>query len=110
MKPLSFVLSVSVIAFALTQEAHAGFIVMGTFTGGTAPNDTPGAGDSLGGGNLTDIFGAAAEWWREIIGDNHTLKINFSWANLTGTGGNASETSYYVSEEPCGDGDSNNRG
>ncbi len=49
-----------------------------TFTGGTAP------GNAVGGGNLIDIFNAAADWWEKAIQDNFELTLNFSWAPLGG--------------------------
>lgn len=49
-----------------------------TFTGGTAP------GNAVGGGNLIDIFNAAADWWEMAIQDDFELTLNFSWAPLGG--------------------------
>ncbi|HEY9650719.1 MAG TPA: hypothetical protein V6C95_08655 [Coleofasciculaceae cyanobacterium] len=50
--------------------------IVSTFTGGTAP------GNAVGGGNLIDIFNAAADWWEKAIQDNFELTLNFSWAPL----------------------------
>jgi len=41
---------------------------------------------SAGGGNLTDIFNTAADWWEAVILDEHTLTLSFGWvSDLNGT-------------------------
>jgi hypothetical protein len=49
-----------------------------------SPNPATGPGTTAGGGNLTDIFNAAADWWEMLILDNRTYSIDFGWADLTG--------------------------
>ncbi|MDX5151814.1 MAG: hypothetical protein R3188_04990, partial [Acidiferrobacterales bacterium] len=38
-----------------------------------------------GGGNLQDIFNAAAGVWESLIADNHTLNLTFGWGAWGGT-------------------------
>ena len=47
------------------------------FTGGTAPVS------AAGGGTLSDVFDAAADWWEMALLDNHTVSIDFNWAPLS---------------------------
>lgn len=48
------------------------------FVTSTAPTTT------AGGGDIIDIFNVAADWWEASILDNHTLNIDFFWADLPG--------------------------
>ncbi|NEQ11477.1 MAG: PEP-CTERM sorting domain-containing protein [Moorea sp. SIO4E2] len=48
------------------------------FRAGAAPEN------AVGGGNLVDIFNAAAEWWERAILDDFDLTLNFGWAPLGG--------------------------
>ena len=41
-------------------------------------------GDAVGGGNLIDIFNAAADWWELALRDVHFFVVNFGWASLSG--------------------------
>ena len=43
-------------------------------TGGNAPSI------SVGGGNLTDIFKAATDWWNLALPSNGSLTIDYKWA------------------------------
>lgn len=43
-----------------------------------------GAPTTAGGGNLIDIFNAAADCWEEAILDAHTVTIKFGWQGLGG--------------------------
>ena len=56
----------------------AALVIVGNFTGGSAP------GNAAGSGSLIDIFNAAANWWENAILDSHTVTIDFSWASLGG--------------------------
>ena len=47
-----------------------------------APNPATGPGTTAGGGNLTDIFNAAADWWEMLVLDTRTYSIDFGWADL----------------------------
>ena len=64
--------------FFAPQRADAGLMIIRNFTGGSAP------GNAAGGGDLINIFNAAADLWEQAIQDNHTVTINYSWANLGG--------------------------
>ncbi len=50
--------------------------IVRNFDGSVAPTNT------AGGGNLVDLFDAAADWWELAILDDFTLALNFSWAPL----------------------------
>jgi hypothetical protein len=43
------------------------------------------AGFGTGGGNLVDIFNAAADWWEVAIRDDFTLTVEYGWENLSGS-------------------------
>jgi len=47
--------------------------------GGTAPTN------AVGGGTLSSVFNAAADWWESAIGDTHTVTIEYSWGVQTGS-------------------------
>lgn len=47
--------------------------ILGNFIGGTQQ------GPSVGGGNIVDIFNAAALTWENAIADPHDLFINYGW-------------------------------
>ncbi len=59
-------------AAALTVVTH--------FIGGSAP------GNAAGGGNLVDIFSAAARRWESAYGDDFTLHIYYGWAAVGDAG------------------------
>jgi hypothetical protein len=63
--------------FAGGPEAGA-ITITRNFTGGAAP------GSAVGGGNLTSIFNAAADFWEAALQDAHAVTINFSWGVQTG--------------------------
>ncbi len=48
------------------------------FTGGTPPPD------AIGGGNLEQVFNAAADQWERVILDPHVLTLRFGWAAVGG--------------------------
>ena len=48
---------------------------------GKAPANT------VGGGNLIEVFHAAADSWERVIRDNHTLTIQFGWSPIPIGGG-----------------------
>lgn len=39
---------------------------------------------AIGGGNLVDIFNAAADQWEQAIHDDHVLVLNYGWAPIGG--------------------------
>ena len=65
--------------FARVPDASAITIVT-HFIGGTAPANT------TGGGNLTDVFNAAARRWESAYGDSFTLTLYFGWAQVGDSG------------------------
>jgi len=80
MKPLVNLLTLatlgSLVAVAVIAPKAESVTIKGNFTGGVVPNN------AVGGGNLVDIFRAAADWWELAIQDDLTLNINFEWAAL----------------------------
>ena len=66
----------SLTALSLTGLEAAAVNIKRNFKGGVAP------GNMAGGGNLINVFNAAADWWELAIQDDHTLTINFQWAPL----------------------------
>ena len=70
-------LLVAVLAFAacllLPRASSAGLVILGTFIGGEQK------GPSFGGGNIVDIFGAAASAWESAIRDEFVLRIDYGW-------------------------------
>ncbi len=74
-------LSTGIIALMILCCAHPqafGLTIIRNFVGGTPP------ATSHGGGNLVDIFNAAADWWEVAILDAHVLTISYRWDVLTG--------------------------
>ena len=39
---------------------------------------------AIGGGNLEDIFNAAADHWEHAIRDEHTVLLHFGWSPVGG--------------------------
>jgi hypothetical protein len=68
---------VAVFAFAscllLPRASSAGLVILGTFIGGQQQ------GPSFGGGNIVDIFDAAASGWESVIRDDFVLHIDYGW-------------------------------
>jgi hypothetical protein len=62
---------------AITNEAKAVSLIR-NFTGGDEPPNV------AGGGNIIDIFDAAADLWEEAILDEHTVTIDYSWSPRSG--------------------------
>jgi hypothetical protein len=66
--------------FALASSASAQLRIVRNFTGGTAP------GNMAGGGDLVEIFNAAADTWeRTMCADAHTVTIRFNWGGQGGS-------------------------
>jgi hypothetical protein len=57
----------------LARDASAGLLIVGNFIGGEQK------GPSFGGGNIVDIFEAAASAWESVIRDDFTLRIDYGW-------------------------------
>ena len=73
-----------VLLIGVASQANALVITRNFVNIGGAPIAT----DVAGGGNLTSIFNAAADWWEASILDPFALTINFDWGplnDLTGT-------------------------
>lgn len=85
MKPRLRILASSAILIlalllATVPSASALSIIRNFFgTAGGAPTTV------AGGGNLTDIFNAAADWWELAILDVHTVTLDFGWFPFTGS-------------------------
>jgi hypothetical protein len=74
-------ISLVLIAVAFLSVSHASAItVVANFIGGAAPSN------AKGGGNLPEIFDAAARKWAAAYGDPGTITINFGWAPLGDAG------------------------
>lgn len=65
------------VGFVVPVEVEALTIVR-DFKGGSQP------GNAAGGGDLEDIFDAAADWWEMAILDPHTVTIHFKWDAIGG--------------------------
>ncbi len=63
---------------ALASSASAQLTIVRNFTGGAPPANL------AGGGNLPDIFNAAADWWERTLCTQHTVTITFRWGALGG--------------------------
>ena len=64
-------------------EVQAGLIIHATFVGGDAPSDM------AGGGNLIDIFDAAASFWEAAFTDpkdHWVVNIQYQWGPVNGNG------------------------
>ena len=57
----------------LPRDASAGLLIVGNFIGGEQQ------GPSFGGGNIVNIFGAAASAWESVILDDFVLSIDYGW-------------------------------
>jgi hypothetical protein len=68
-----------VLAFLCVSDASA-LNVVTNFIGGAAP------ANAKGGGNLPEIFNAAARMWEAAYGDLGVITINFGWAPLGDAG------------------------
>lgn len=55
-------------------------------------------GNLAGGGNLVDVFNAAADWWEAAVSDSHTYVINYGWSPLGGS--TLGQARQYVTEPP----------
>lgn len=58
---------------AVARDASAGLLIVGNFIGGEQK------GSSFGGGNIVDIFHAAAAAWQSVIRDDVTLRVDYGW-------------------------------
>ena len=66
----------SLVAVAVITPNAGSVTIKDNFTGGVVPNNT------VGGGNLVDIFRTAADWWELAIRDDFTVNIDFGWTPL----------------------------
>lgn len=73
-------LSASIITIILGASApHAwALTIVRDLTGGTPPPD------AIGGGNLEEVFNAAADQWERVILDPHVLTLRFGWSAVGG--------------------------
>src|SRR5512138_4017233 len=70
--------------FVLIHVPQASAIdIVTTFVGGEAPQS------SGGGGNLTDIFNAAAARWAQSYPEPFTLRLYYGWAPIGSAGNHA---------------------
>lgn len=79
--------AVGVVAFAAVSQSQA-ITILSTFVsnGNALPvggNAGP-AGSLVGGGSLTSVFEAAADYWETLIGDDFTVHITYGWQALGG--------------------------
>jgi len=64
------------LVLAVASPGDAQLKILRVNMGGSVPTN------AVGGGNLTAVFNAAADWWESAIGDSHTVTIEYSWAAL----------------------------
>jgi len=69
----------SLVALSVTAPKAEAISIVRNFTGGTAPEN------AAGGGNLVDIFNAAADLWEQALLDPYTVTINFGWTPIDGS-------------------------
>ncbi|HTK33502.1 MAG TPA: hypothetical protein VL335_03085 [Candidatus Paceibacterota bacterium] len=77
MKTITRIL-IALVFIMLTERAEA-LTIIRIFTGGTPPTN------SIGAGNITNIFNAACDVWELIIQDDYVLTIYYGW-NTNGAG------------------------
>ena len=70
-----------VLFLALSHHASSLTIIRDYFGGSPAIN-------AVGGGNLVDIFNAAADYWELAILDSHVITLHYGWAPITGSSAN----------------------
>ncbi len=91
---------VAVLAFAscllLPRASSAGLLILGTFIGGEQK------GPSFGGGNIVNIFDAAASEWESVIRDDFVLHIDYGWGPDPG--------GYHYLQEQSGDSNRESQG
>ncbi len=85
----STLLSVAVVLAAVPNASAQltiarNFIAPGAMIPGTGQIAGMAPGNMMGGGNLFDIFNAAADTWEAAILDQWTVTINFGWAPQAG--------------------------
>ena len=80
-------IAITVTALAVSCPPASGLTIQrnpvapgASFPGGTAA--TSASTGMVGGGNLTDVFHAAADLWEAAILDDHTVNVHFGWADL----------------------------
>lgn len=66
----------SLVAVSVIAPKAEAVTIKGNFKGGVAPSN------AVGGGNLMDIFQAAADWWELAIQDDLTVNIDLRWEPL----------------------------
>jgi hypothetical protein len=57
----------------MARDASAGLLILGNFIGGEQK------GGSFGGGNIIDIFDAAAAAWEGVVLDDFVLRLDYGW-------------------------------
>jgi len=67
------------LVLAAASSGPAQLKILRVNKGGTAPTN------AVGGGTLSAVFNAAADWWESAIGDTHTVTIEYSWGPQTGS-------------------------
>jgi hypothetical protein len=82
-----FKVAMGVLALAVVSQSQA-ITILSTFVsnGNALPvggNAGP-AGSLAGGGTLTSVFEAAADYWETLIGDDFTVHITYGWQTLGG--------------------------
>ena len=75
-------LTLVAVALLLMVSVAPALTIGRNFIGGSTP------GNTSGGGTLSAIFNAAADWWEMAILDTHTVNIDFGWADLDFVGTN----------------------
>src|SRR5512136_1279585 len=74
MRAFNCLLLIALAAFFVKVPDASAITIVTHFIGGTAP------ANAVGGGNLTDVFNAAARRWESAYGDSFTLTLYFGWA------------------------------
>jgi hypothetical protein len=83
-KAMNNILKIWLLLFLLLTAPGASAITITTsFVGGTAPKNTS------GGGNIIEIFNAAARIWEKAYDDSFTLHLYFGWDTLDSAGTHA---------------------
>lgn len=73
----AFAFVVALVFFSVVPNLSA-LTIIRDFIGGAPPED------SVGQGNLIDIFNAAADQWEQAIRDPHTIILHFGWGSVVG--------------------------
>jgi len=76
MRPLRMIHLLVLIAMLSQAPNAAAITIVTNFIGGSPP------ANSAGGGNLADIFNAAAQKWASAYSDSFTILLHYGWAPL----------------------------